>query len=53
MDKVGKVLNLFMDEKIFNEIAFGEVRKLALELLEEDKFGQLSFSLAHEIYLYV
>jgi len=38
LEKAGKVLNLFVDDRIPDETTFGEVKKRAFNILEKDKF---------------
>ena len=38
LGNTGKILNLFVDNKISDETPFGEVRQMAFSLLEENKF---------------
>jgi TnpA family transposase len=38
LDDASRVLNIFMDERIPNEIPFGEVKDMAFKILEREKF---------------
>jgi TnpA family transposase len=42
LKNTGKILNLFVDDEIPDEVPFGEVRLLAFSLLEKDKFSMMT-----------
>ncbi|MBF0227718.1 MAG: Tn3 family transposase [Desulfobacterales bacterium] len=42
LPKVSKVMNLFVDDTISNDTLFGNIRKQAFGILEEDKFSLVS-----------
>lgn len=42
LESTGKILNLFVDDEIPDEVPFGDVRLLAFSLLDKDKFPMLT-----------
>jgi len=42
LSKTGKILDLFVDQEIPDDISFGEVKKRAFSILPEDKFSFMS-----------